>query len=226
MFFTQSLEQLPANAAMEARTNDELVAQLVDSRTLRSLQLIHAFKSVDRKYFVPSELHTQAYADYPLPIGLGQTISQPSTVAFMLQLLQPLPGQRILEVGAGSGYVAALLAYVVGGKGKVVALERLAQLAALAKRNLKSFLLPQLMYVTADGSQGYPRSAPYDRILVSAAADELPSALLEQLTEQGRLVAPVGSGYQDIVLVERTPQGFKQKRYPGFAFVPLIPGGE
>ncbi len=211
---------------MPAQTNAQLVDELVAAGDLVRPELSAAFRAVDRVHFVPSALAGEAYADYPLPIGQGQTISQPSTVAFMLEQLQPEVGQRVLEVGAGSGYVAALLAKVVGQTGHVFALEVLPELVDVARQHLARYHFSQLELIEADGSRGYPEQAPYGRIIVSAAAPELPRELKDQLTIGGRLVAPIGGYSQDIVLIERTLEGFTERRFPGFVFVPLVPGKE
>ncbi|MDP3986097.1 MAG: protein-L-isoaspartate O-methyltransferase [Candidatus Veblenbacteria bacterium] len=211
---------------MAFTSNSELVASLVSSGVLQTPRLRTAFLAVDRARFVPLSLRAEAYADHPLPIGLGQTISQPTTIAFMLELLQPPPGGTILEVGAGSGYVAALLAEVVGKSGRVVAMEHVPELAQRAEQVLRTFNFPQLAVVARDGSHGYAQFAPYDRILVSAAAQALPSVFEAQLGKTSRLVIPVGGGIQDIVLVRYQDSLRQEKHYPGFVFVPLLGNGK
>jgi protein-L-isoaspartate(D-aspartate) O-methyltransferase len=206
------------------KDNKAWVEHLSSGGLFKSSALESAWRRVDRADFVPAELKSQAYSDQPLPIGSGQTISQPSTVAFMLELLQVQPGQRVLEVGAGSGYVAALLAELVGKQGEVIALERLNSLVDAAKRNLKSYDYPQLELLQADGSLGWPDGGEFDRILVSAAAVALPPELKSQLSPDGRLVAPVGEYPQDVILYQRTADGFTEQPYPGFVFVPLLSG--
>jgi len=209
---------------MPFNSNAELAQHLIASGVLKSRNLKTAFQVIDRSHFVPSALVSQAYEDHPLPIGLGQTISQPTTVAFMLELLRPEPGNRVLEVGAGSGYVVALLAQAVGKRGQVVALERLPELVALAKSNLAPYKFSNLELIHADGSLGWPDIESFDRIIVSAAALALPTELTAQLSLGGRLVAPVGDYPQDVVLVEKAADGLHMCHYPGFVFVPLIPG--
>lgn len=206
----------------QALNNHDLVAYLKATHALRTQRVVQAFLAVDRKNFVPPEFVGQAYGDYPLSIGSGQTISQPSTVAFMLELLQPSAGQAVLEVGAGSGYVAALAAKIVGEQGSVLAIERIPELVELARRNLRAYHLPQLAIERGDGSQGAPGNQTFDRILVSAAAPKLPQPLVAQLKEGGRLVVPVGTGFQTIVVIERRQGQIKQQHYPGFLFVPLV----
>lgn len=204
----------------------DLVTELTASGALRTPRLIAAFRTVPRTAFLPPALVDEAERNAPLPIGHGQTISQPLTVALMLELVQPKPGERVLDVGAGSGWAAALLASVVGSTGRVVAVERVPALCDFARRNLAPFGFPQLELRCADGTRGAPDAAPFDVIHVAAAAPRRPpSALREQLTVGGRLVIPVGSGEQDLLIVTRRAAGrYDERRLPGFRFVPLIPG--
>ena len=171
---------------------------------------------VPREEFVPEDLRIYAYEDRPLPIGYGQTISAPSIVAYMTELLDPDIGHRVLEVGTGSGYQAAILAEIVAPReapreawGHVWSIERLRELAEYARRNLeRTGYADRVTVVVGDGSKGYEPAAPYDRIIVTAAAPKIPEPLLEQLKPGGRMVIPVGSRYeQDLVLVEKTPTG-------------------
>lgn len=201
------------------KTNDDLADSLLrTSRT--SDEVVDAFRAVDRANFVPQEFIDEAYEDYPLPIGDDQTISQPSTVAFMLTLLDVQQGMRVLDVGCGSGYTTALLAYLVGDKGEVIGVERMPSLVGFAQENLSSYAHPHVRIEQATASLGWPRESPYDRILVSAEADTIPQALLEQLSSSGVMVLPVaGSVYR----VEKDSKGeVSEQRYPGFMFVPLI----
>ena len=151
----------------------KLINSLIKQGYLKSDILIEAFFNVERKEFLPQELEDQAEANIALPIGYGQTISQPLTVAFMLELLNPQAGQKILDVGSGSGWTTALLAFVVGEKGKVVALERIKELVEFGKKNVQKFSFYKkgiVEFYEADGTKGFPQEAPFDRILVSAAA--------------------------------------------------------
>ncbi|MBI5733355.1 MAG: protein-L-isoaspartate(D-aspartate) O-methyltransferase [Candidatus Kerfeldbacteria bacterium] len=206
----------------ELKSNTELVNFLVKQGDIKSPAVRAAFKACDRAKFVPKSLKLQAYENYPLPIGLGQTISQPGTVAFMLELLGVSRGMNILEVGAGSGYVAALLAELVGSRGRVTALEIVPELAAYAKESLKSLAYPQLTLLNLDGSQGYVPAAPYDRILVSAAAPAIPQGYFDQLKERGKLVMPIGVSQQALIVAERVGTTFVKHIYPGYVFVPLV----
>lgn len=207
---------------MRPSSNDELVDYLLDKGVLKSPSIVKAMRAVDRALFVPPSLQAEAYLDIPLPIGYGQTISQPSTIVFMLELLQVRRGDKVLEVGAGSGYVASLLCQLVGKEGSVIAVERIAELVEQAKRNLAKFNFSQLKLIAGDGSKGFVAEAPYNRILISAAAPEMPVEISQQLADGGRLVVPVGSGVQDMIMWERRADKFVQQRFPGFVFVPLI----
>lgn len=198
--------------------NAELVQQLVDSGVLRTLRIIAAFEAIDRKDFVPGALHELAYADHPLSIGHGATISQPTTVAFMLELLQPEIGDRILDVGSGSGWTSALLKYLVDQAGTVVAVELEPALVKSGTKNLQKYF-PLLAIKQADEVLGAPEDAPFDKILVSASAQEIPHELVAQLRVGGRMVIPV----QDtIVRIDRfSEEKFQQETFPGYVFVPL-----
>ncbi len=200
-----------------------LVELLTRNGYLKSEPIIRALNEITRADFVPSEFEGQAEADIPLPIGFGQAISQPTTVAIMLELLDPRPGQKILDVGSGSGWTSALLGTIVGDTGKVVALEVLPELHEMTKRNVEKFgLMSQgiVECVLGDGNLGHMPLAPYDRILVSAAADEVPAKLKDQLALGGKLVIPVHNHLT--YLEKRGENDFYQEEFPGFVFVPLV----
>jgi len=202
---------------------DSLVKDLIYSGYLKTDRIIDAFSKIRRVDFVPEDLESAAQANIPLPIGQGQTISQPLTVAFMLEKLEPLPGNKILDVGSGSGWTAVLLAHIVGEKGKVIGMERIKELCDFGINNVSKYHLIEggrVKIICADGTKGYVNEAPYDRILVSAAAREVPKELKKQLKVGGRLVIPVGSSIW--VLEKISDKDFREKEYPGFAFVPLV----
>ena len=191
------------------------------TRMITDVSILEAFLTVPRELFVDPSYQDQAYADHPLPIGSGQTISQPTTVILMLQLLDVQPGQRVLEIGAGSGYNAALLAQLAA---KVVTVERHSVLADLARDNLLKAGLEEVEVITADGKQGYSKQAPYDRIMVTAAANQVPPNLKTQLAEGGSLVIPVGAthGCEMFMMRKITPERFQTSGHGLFSFVPLV----
>ncbi len=205
-----------------------LINKLIKEGVLKTPELIKAFKKIKREDFVLPEDKDKAEINAPLPIGHGQTISQPLTVAFMLELLQPKEKEKILDVGNGSGWTTALLAEAIGEEGKVYGVERIAELKEFADGNIGKydfFKKGVAQTFCGDGYEGLPESAPFDKILVSAAAPVMPAKLLKQLKAGGRLVIPLGGQHetQDIVAVDKRGEGdFKEKRYPGFAFVPLV----
>lgn len=200
-----------------------LVEILTKRGVLKTPAIIRAFGAVDRSQFVKPDFKADALADEPLPIGYGQTISQPYTVAFMLELLQPEVGDRVLDVGSGSAWTSALLAELVGPSGKVYAVELIPQLKTFGEENLKREGYASVEVFTGDGSRGLSEFAPFKRILVSAAAVGIPQALRDQLSVGGRLVIPVGAYVQDMVSVEKLGKGnYREQRFPGFQFVPLV----
>jgi protein-L-isoaspartate(D-aspartate) O-methyltransferase len=172
---------------------------------------------------VLDEYKSEAYVDIPLSIGGGQTISQPLTVAFMLELLQPKLSDRILDIGFGSGWTTALLAHVVGKKGKVCSVERIPELCGFGKKNVAKYSFVDRGIVEmkcGDGTKGYEKGEPYDKILAGASAKELPRAWKKQLKIGGRIVAPIGWSVR--LFIKKGENEFEEKEYPGFSFVPLI----
>lgn len=199
---------------------DELVQHLKESGVLKTPRIIEAFKAIDRKHFVLPEYRGEAYGDYPLPLGYGQTISQPSTVAFMLELLQPKLNDQILDIGSGSSWTTALLAHIVGTGGSVIGVEIIEGLVELGIRNLKHYNFTHAHIEKAGPSLGLPSHEPFDRILVSASADKLPENLVPQVRIGGIIVIPVRDA---ILKVTRTATNHQEiETYKGFAFVPLI----
>jgi len=197
----------------------QLINRLVTEGCLKTPRIIRAFRKIDRADFVLPEFKNSAYANVPLLIGHGQTISQPLTVAFMLELLQPKPGDKTLDVGSGSGWTSALLAETVGKRGKVFSIEVVPELCEFGQENIEKYFAT-VSHVCADGSKGYAPEAPYDKILVSAAADKMPEPLKKQLKIKGRLVVPVRNS---IWLIERIAKNkFQEEEFYGFTFVPLI----
>jgi protein-L-isoaspartate(D-aspartate) O-methyltransferase len=179
-------------------------------------------RTVPRHLFVPEHLRDMAYSDTPLPIGYGQTISQPRMVATMLEIAELHPADRVLEIGAGSGYQAALLSRLVTD---VYTIEIVPELAELARRNLERAGIGDVHVITADGSEGWAAAAPYAAIIVAAGALEIPLPLIHQLAPYGRLVIPVGAApYQVLTRVRRTPRGVTTEDFDLCAFVPLVHG--
>jgi protein-L-isoaspartate(D-aspartate) O-methyltransferase len=177
-------------------------------------------REIPRHHFIPPPYNTSAYEDAPLPIGNGQTISQPYIVALMTELLDPRPEDRVLEIGAGSGYQAAILSRLVR---HVTTIERIPGVADLAKRNLAELGLKNISIIVGDGTLGYPGNAPYDGIIITAATPEIPQPLIDQLAVGGILVAPVGSrDIQELVTLTRTEKGIVRASHGGVRFVPLI----
>ena len=195
------------------------LARLMARRGIRDERVLAAIASVPREHFVPERLRRQAYADRALPIGSGQTISQPFMVATMLEALA-LEGGRVLDVGTGSGYQAALLAELAD---EVVTIERVPELAQEARRRLTGMGYVDVHVVVGDGTLGVPERAPYDGIVVAAAAPAVPEALYGQLGQGGRLVVPVGSRREQwLEIVERGPDGPERLRTVPCRFVPLL----
>jgi len=184
-------------------------------------RVIRAMDRVPRECFVPEELRATAYEDRPLPIGCGQTISAPHMVAIMCDILDIREGMKVLEVGAGQGYHAAVMAELVGPEGHVYTIERIPELAEQARKNLQRVGAANVTVILGDGSKGLATHAPYDRISVAASAPEIPPPLKEQLKPGGKLVIPVGSMQQELVLVTRV-NGYHEERRMGVVFVPLI----
>ena len=190
------------------------------SRGIRDERVLRAMERVPRHEFVPQSLRADAYADMPLPIGSGQTISQPYIVAAMLEALQLRGAERVLEIGTGSGYMTALLAVLAA---EVISIERNADLAERAQELLARLGCSNLRVIVGDGSMGYPLAAPYDAIIASAAAPSTPPALIEQLNEVGRMVIPVGPPHaQQLQLVRKVSGEAVVTPLDPCRFVPMI----
>lgn len=190
----------------------------VEGRGVRDPAVLSAMRSVPRHEFVPPEYMDLAYADHPLPIGRGQTISQPYIVAYMTEALEIAPGDRVLEIGTGSGYQAAVLAEIVG---TVVTIEISPVLARRAARTLRELGYGGVRVVVADGRAGLPQGAPFDAILLSAAPARVPRALIDQLAPGGRLVGPVGGGLEQVLRRWRRADGVVAEDLMPVRFVPM-----
>ena len=210
---------------------EQLIKRLIEEGVLKKPEVINAMLKVPREEFVPSELKDHAYMDSPLPSLNGQTISAPHMVAIMCELLNLRRGDKVLEVGAGTGYHAAVCAEIVAPLevpenewGHVYAIERITTLVDFANRNLQRCgYADRVTIIEGDGTLGYLEMTTFDRILVTAAAPRIPPPLKMQLKDGGRMVIPVGEAYsiQDLIVVERTGENFKEWTYGGCVFVPL-----
>jgi len=188
-----------------------------------SERVYSAMLRVPRHIFVPYNYRDEAYADTPLPIGRDQTISAPHMVAIMCELLDLKEGHKVLEIGTGRGYHAAIVAEIVGKSGKVITVERIGELAQQAIEILNSLGYENIQVVVGDGSRGYESEAPYDRIYVTASAPKIPEPLIKQLKNGGKMVIPVGNYMQNLYIVEKDEKGDIKKRVWGAVrFVPLF----
>ncbi len=208
----------------------KLIDQLIKEKHLKSPSIIDAFRKIKRADFVPEELKKERGEDFigeynaPLSIGYGQTISQPLTVAFMLELLQPKPGDKILDIGSGSGWQTAMLCQIVGSKGFVYAIELVPELKNFGQANVQKYNFKNVEFICGDASKGLPEQAPFDKIIAAASAGEIPRAWKEQLKIGGRLVTPVENSIW--LLIKKGKDKFEEREYPGFVFVPLIKNGD
>ena len=208
-----------------ARQRQRMVKDQIYARGIRDAPVLAAMGSVARELFVPKDRRANAYEDRPLPIGYGQTISQPYIVAYMVEALALSGAERVLEIGAGSGYAAAVLAQIAD---QIIAIERIEELAKSAAGNLTAADYKNVQIIHGDGSNGWPQAAPYDAILISAASPDVPQSLKDQLKPGGRLIVPLGSDayIQNLVRVtRRKDKSFKREALADVRFVPLI-GGE
>ena len=215
----------PAQAPAERRTPDEearrvrMVDEQLRARDITNARVLAAMRTVPRHRFVPEPLRDRAYDDSPVPIGLGQTISQPYIVAFMTQALDVQPGHRVLEIGTGSGYQAAVLAELTD---EVYSIEVVPELAERARTTLAELGYDRVRLRVGNGYLGWPEHAPFDRIIVTAAPPEVPPALVAQLKIGGLMAIPVGEGEQELRILRRTPTGLETLQTLPVRFVPMI----
>jgi protein-L-isoaspartate(D-aspartate) O-methyltransferase len=199
---------------------ERMITEQLEPRGIRNARVLDAMRRVPRHMFVPPEAEELAYADRALPIANGQTISQPYMVAVMTEALAPAADARVLEIGTGSGYQAAVLAALAR---EVITIERHAELAVAAEARLQRCGYVNIRVVVGDGTLGWPQEAPYDGIIVTAGAPRVPPQLVEQLIDGGRLVIPIGSrDHQILTIVTRRADAFTETRREGCVFVPLV----
>jgi len=201
-----------------------MVREQIEARGIRNPDVLRVMRQTPRHLFVPEPMRSSAYEDHPVPIGYGQTISQPYIVALMTELLEPHKDAKVLEIGTGSGYQAAVLAPLVR---HVYTIEIVRELAESSSALLKTLGYENVTVRWGDGYLGWPEEAPFDRIIVTAAPPELPQTLIEQLKPGGKLVAPVGSSVfgQDLIVVEKTRDGKMRRRSViPVMFVPMVKG--
>lgn len=227
MLLAARLMLLTAFACSTARDTDDdafalareaMVAQQIAARGIRDPATFAALRKVKRHLFVPEALRAQAYDDYPIPIGHGQTISQPYIVAFMTEAAGLKGGETVLEIGTGSGYQAAVLGEIAA---QVHTIEIVAPLAESSAALLKRLGYANVSVRAGDGYLGWPEAAPFDAILVTAAAPRIPEPLKRQLRDGGRLVLPVGDDWQELVVVTRRGERFEERRVLPVRFVPM-----
>lgn len=201
---------------------DKLIEELRSMGVLQNSHALSAFKAINRTDFVPSDKKEEAYRNYPLPIGFQQTISQPYTVAFMLDLLDARPGQKILEVGSGSGWQTAMLAHIVGNTGHVYAMEIIPELSQFGKTNATKYpeLAKCIAFIAKSAENGLPEHTPFDRIIAAASLSEIPDAWKKQLAIGGKMVFPMRESIY--ALTKKSDTKFHKEVFPGFVFVPFV----
>ncbi|WP_297473150.1 protein-L-isoaspartate(D-aspartate) O-methyltransferase [Nitrosopumilus sp.] len=201
---------------------NDLINYLKNSRFLNDKNMENAFRKIPRHEFVLESDLDYAYYNEPLLIMKNQTISQPAVVSRMTEWLDVREGQKILEIGTGSGWQTAILSYMVG-KGTVYSVEIKPELVKFARKNLDKLGIKNVNVISSDGSIGYPQASPYDRIIITAACSEIPLPLIDQLAENGLIIAPVGDSMQSLILLQKTSQGIVEiKNQSNYVFVPLL----
>lgn len=201
---------------------DSLIDNMKNTGFLTDSKIESAIRKVPRHNFVPESLKNKAYENEPICIMKKQTISQPSVVSRMTEWLDLKEGQKVLEIGSGSGWQSAILAKIVGN-GKIFTVERHSELASFAKKNLEKLGIKNVKIILGDGRLGLAEESPFDRIMITAACRKVPQALLDQLSLDGLLIAPVGDDIQSLILLRKTPEGIVEiKNQKGYVFVPLV----
>lgn len=203
--------------------NEKLIQGIKYLEYLKSKNVEEALRKFRREFFVPDECKHLAYRDFPISIGFNQTVSQPSTVVAMTEALEIKEGEKVLEIGTGSGWQSAILSYLVGKKGHVYTIEILEDLAEFAKSNLNKVGVKNVEVIVGDGSVGLKEKAPFDKIIVTAACPEIPKPLLDQLKVGGIMVVPIGNLYlQDMQIVKKLKDKTEKRSIGSFMFVPLV----
>lgn len=201
---------------------NDLIIYLKSSKFLTDNHVESALRNIPRHEFIPESELDHAYNNEPLPIMKNQTISQPGVVTRMTEWLDVKDGQKILEIGTGSGWQSAIISYLVGS-GSVYSIERHPKLVKFALENLKKLKIDNVHVILGDGNLGYPKESPYDRIIITAACTKIPLPLLEQLSENGLIIAPVGDSTQSLILLQKTSKGIVEiKNQSNYVFVPLL----
>ena len=221
---------MPAGSCAQTGKNDdmteernEMVREQIQARGIHDPRVLEAMREVKRHLFVPAESAEDAYEDYPLPIGEGQTISQPYIVALMTELLELKAEDRVLEIGTGSGYQGAILSRLAR---EVYSIEIVPSLGETARKRLDLLGYDNVQVKVGDGYQGWPEKAPFDAIIVTAAPPEIPQALVEQLAEGGRMVVPVGTNYQELMRLDKKDGRVTKRVITAVRFVPMVKGKE
>ena len=219
-----AVAQAPAAADQYRSRRLSMVRDQIEARGVKNPEVLAAMRAIPRELFVPESVRSQAYEDHPLPIGFGQTISQPFIVGLMTELLDAKKNHRVLEIGTGSGYQAAVLSRLVG---ELYSIEIVPELARSAAKTLSSLGFGNVTVREGDGYRGWPEKAPFDRIILTAAPPEIPQVLLDELRPGGRLVAPVGVGVQNLVVVQKSADGNTTTRSVlPVQFVPMKKGNK
>ena len=221
-FTTEEIPEVGVEGRLEpecAKERLEMVASQIEARGVRNPRVLEAMRQVERHRFVPPDGQAFAYRDGPVPIGQGQTISQPYIVACMTEFLKPQPSDHVLEIGTGSGYQTAVLAELVA---EVYTIENVERLAKQAETILNQMDYENIRLRLGDGHQGWPEAAPFDKVIVTAAPAKLPKVLLDQLKLGGRMIVPVGLWRQELVLIHHTPDGCRREHLMPVRFVPMV----
>jgi len=210
--------ELPQDTDKWRGVREKMVTSQIEKRNVRNPKVLAAMRKVPRHFFVPVEHRRKSYNDHPLPIGENQTISQPYIVAKMTELLDLSGGERVLEIGTGSGYQAAVLAEIAG---EVYTIEIVPKLGQSAEKRLEEMGYTNIHVKIGDGYQGWPDAAPFDAIIVTAAPPFVPQPLIKQLKVGARMVVPVGKGFQELVIVTRKEEGYESRKVFPVRFVPM-----